>query len=191
MALASAYSKLFTEFDYSAQGIKNNAKDLILGGNDVFCCFPRMVGKTELVNEVLEALCVEKRIAVCISNLSLQTCYVQSKNIVFFSPKSLDRLRGSDIDCMILDEFAYIKDDRLVEILAYKEIFNCQLVAVTSPSFYYSEQVPMTKKLWDAYPAVKFQMSGSLSNYKDREVCKVMMTEEDYQTEVEGNWVVL
>jgi hypothetical protein len=191
MALASAYSKLFTEFDYSAQGIKNKAKSLILGGNDIFCCFPRRAGKTELVNEVLEVLCVEKRIAVCISVLSLQTHYTQSKNIIFFSPKSTDRLRGSDIDCMILDEFAYIKDDCLIEILAYKEIFNCQFVAVTSPDFYYSEKASMAKKLWDAYPAVKFQMSGSLSNYEDRESFKTMMTEEIYQTGIEGNWVAL
>ena len=68
--------------------------------------------------------------------------------------------------------------------------FNCPIIFLFSPFGYDSMAPHPLKELWDTAPWFKYQMSaGSLEHYLKAKKNKDYFAGNQFQNEIEGNWV--
>lgn len=159
-------------------------------GHDIICSWPRRAGKTELTAILIDALLAANKKVAVYTDWAVMRDEIKRRmsvnKVLFFGSRSVDRLRGHKIDVLIGDEISRL--DRATFALMRE---SCgQFVFFMTPIPYDPFNVPFCKKLWDTYPAIKFQMTPSIFMPEIYEKANPdYWHPEHYQTEVEGNWV--
>ena len=182
------------------QTIRDKVFDQIIhqaaSGCNIMLCAPKRSGKTELLVRLFSE--VEVFLNKKVFYLSLQNAQRQELsrrlgyNIDGCTFKNFNCLYGKDIDCVVIEE--PYKVDPLLFNRAIDNVNSRarQVIFVFSPFEYDSKNPHPLKILWDTAPYFKYQISaGTLDWYNDISKSRSSFCENDFQTEIEGNWVAI
>ena len=170
--------------------------DQVYDGENVMCCFPRNAGKTHLIVELLERPLQDSNVLLLVSNRILGKEIIKRCNkkieIGTYSDAGLVGFRGrTDIDCVIFeDPGPWTKPDVFNQAIDLVKAWRCQVILAFTPFVYDAHNPHPLKVLWDTAPYYKYQMTPSgLDWYEDILVDRDHYTNDDFQSEIEGNWV--
>jgi hypothetical protein len=158
----------------------------------VMAVLPRRIGKTDLLVEIANEKAAAGQHLLILAPVKAIWEEVKGRmdptDNVFFA-STAEAIRAREFDCILVEEFASVREDALG--LIFSAMGDTQKILFSSPKIYDHEEPPLAKKLWDIYPAVKFQ-AGSLyleDGLDKVHEAKTYYTDDQYQTELEGNWV--
>jgi hypothetical protein len=159
--------------------------------SDVMVCAARRVGKTHMACELIEWIVdQDKSVSVVTFKASAdeirhRTGKKRHKNVRYITAPS--SLRGDNSDYIIVEEAAHLRKDLLDDvatILKFPFLIKPRVIMFFTPIPYRRADPPLIKKLWDETACMKFQIGGwQPGAHKDD------YTVEEWQTEVEGNWM--